>query len=454
MSDDPEAEWEQVRALAAGDLTAYARDARPLAPRTGQGEVRQAVHKSTGITVAVKKALDPVSGADRDRMRTEIEAASTLQGNPHVMPVLDQSPGSDWFVMPLADHNAASLPTPWTTSQLRQLIEQVGAGLAAAHELGWVHRDVKPANLLWLNGRWVVADWGLGRRPRGETQQQHTRTGTLLGSTGWAAPELERNAHEATAAADIYSLGQVMGALLTGQHPSQNVPLLPPSGPWRQIVRAATQIDPDKRPRTIAELLALIDRELDEAPVPAGLVADKLLAQATANGDHVPDLDHRRRDAARALWYHAAGHTDDTDVLLLVLPQLPASAAADAARHSREDTVELVAALGAVLEDRPRIEYHEADRIILLLLGVATVAARDEDWDLLEASVGALLAWDARWDQWGPQAKIRSWLERLGGDAARIVGHALSNEPDAAAHFSELATDRRIDRRIAAAIAG
>src|SRR6266851_3944154 len=96
-------------------------------------------------------------------------------------------------------------------------------GLRRPHVEGWIHRDIKPGNLLLLDGRWVVGDWGQGRRPRGETSDpRRTRTGTGFGTEGFAAPELSDDAHEVTPATDIYSLGQLVGALLTGSSPHWN----------------------------------------------------------------------------------------------------------------------------------------------------------------------------------------------------------------------------------------
>src|SRR6266851_10242514 len=98
-------------------------------------------------------------------------------------------------------------------------------GLRRPHVEGWIHRDIKPGNLLLLDGRWVVGDWGQGRRPRGETSDpRRTRTGTGFGTEGFAAPELSDDAHEVTPATDIYSLGQLVGALLTGSSPQSNIP--------------------------------------------------------------------------------------------------------------------------------------------------------------------------------------------------------------------------------------
>jgi hypothetical protein len=215
-------------------------------------------------------------------MRREIEAAQALGGSPHVMPVLDHSPGHDWFVMPLADESAATARAALSeTTELRALVTAMCEGLRHAHAIGWIHRDLKPANLLRRGGTWMVADWGLVRRPLGTTSQSgRTRLGIAFGTVGFGAPELSPDPHQAGPPADIYSIGQVIGWAVTGQVPQANTPLIPPGGPWRQVVRTATQRDPARRPATVDALLELVAEELDYARPDSGEAARALGARA------------------------------------------------------------------------------------------------------------------------------------------------------------------------------
>jgi serine/threonine-protein kinase len=64
--------------------------------------------------------------------------------------------------------------------------------------------------------------------------------------------------HDSTPATDIYSIGQLIGAVLTGRRPQANIPLLPESGPWRAVVAEATRSDPADRPQDLDEFLRLI----------------------------------------------------------------------------------------------------------------------------------------------------------------------------------------------------
>ena len=252
--------WAAVRWLKRGTKADYNRDHEPLA-EGGQGAVYSGMHKHTRIPIALKQ----LRYGDEDavhRMRREITIGHLYGEHPNVMPVLDSDPDGRWFVMPLANGSAASHAERLQreTGALRDLVTAVCKGLRRPHIDDRIHRDIKPANVLLLNGEWVVADWGLGRQPRGETSiPRRTRTGTGFGSEGFAAPELSSgNPHNVTAAADIYSIGRLIAAILTGERPEQNLPLLPASGPWVAVVAEATRHKPTDRPQDVDEFLRLL----------------------------------------------------------------------------------------------------------------------------------------------------------------------------------------------------
>ncbi|TDP93026.1 serine/threonine-protein kinase [Labedaea rhizosphaerae] len=247
------------------DQKAYRLGHRPLG-RGGQAEVYPAEHKSTGALVALKRRrswnVEAVA-----RMQREIEFGQLLMGDDHIMPVLDFGLKHDWFVMPLAQGNAEDARLSLLEDgALTALVTAICSALEAAHGKGWLHRDLKPANLLLVDGRWTVADWGLGRRPRGDTTfTGRTKTGEFLGSEGFAAPEQATDAHEATACADLYSLGQIIGWARTGRTPKHGAPLVPDEEPWRSIVIAATQMKPDARPQTAREFLEIMNARIRRA---------------------------------------------------------------------------------------------------------------------------------------------------------------------------------------------
>jgi len=252
--------WVAVQWLRRGKNADYDKDQEPLA-EGGQGAVYSGLHRHTRIRIALKQ----LRYGDEDsahRMGREITIGHHYGEHPNVMPVLDSAPDGRWFVMPLANGSAASHAERLRREPgaLRDLVTAVCEGLRRPHADDRIHRDIKPANVLLLKDRWVVADWGLGRQPRGETSVPgQTRTGTGFGSAGYAAPELSSgNPHNVTAAADIYSIGRLIAAILTGNPPEQNLPLLPESGSWRPIVAEATHYKPSDRPQDVDEFLRLL----------------------------------------------------------------------------------------------------------------------------------------------------------------------------------------------------
>jgi eukaryotic-like serine/threonine-protein kinase len=260
LADDGRPPWLLPQWLARGKKTDYDKDQEPLA-EGGQGAVYGAVHRSSHVPVALKQLL--VSDEDsRHRMGREIFIGRHYGEHPNVMPVLDADPDGRWFVMPLANGSAASHANRLRqeTEDLRDLVTAVCEGLRRPHADDRIHRDIKPANVLFLNDRWVVADWGLGRQPRGQTSvPRRTRTGTGFGSEGFAAPELSSgDPHDVKASADIYSIGRLIAAILTGKSPEQNLPLLPESGPWRAVVVETTHHEPNDRPQDVDEFLRLL----------------------------------------------------------------------------------------------------------------------------------------------------------------------------------------------------
>jgi hypothetical protein len=266
-ASEPNDPYRAVRAVARGERQDYRLEHRPI-ERGGQATVFRATHKSTDTPVAFKKLTGHTSDAIA-RMEREVDIARRLGGHPHVMPVLDHSNTHDWFVMPLAEGTAETLREELTQpANLRAMVTSICDALRSAHDRDWLHRDVKPANVLNLDRRWVLADWGLARRPRGQTTNPNrTQTGVLHGTEGFAAPELAIDAHRAGPAADIYSVGQLIGWLLLDRWPQPNIPLIP-DGPWLDIVTAATHHDPTRRPTDIDTFLALMD---DTADVPTNL---------------------------------------------------------------------------------------------------------------------------------------------------------------------------------------
>ena len=433
-----------VRRAARGERKDYACPREPV-PDGGQADVFEATHKTLGTTVALKK-LHSKYPHERQvaRMRREIEIGQLLDGHPHAMPILDSGADHTWFVMPWADATAAQrhelLREP---AELRALVDALASVLAAAHEHGWLHRDIKPSNILYFDGRWTLADWGIVRRPRGQTTKVG-RTGLFIGTEGFAAPELSGTPHEATASSDIYSIGRVIAWALTGKLPETNLPLLPPPGPWRAVVRATTHQDPQRRPQTVSDLLSLIDREhavIPEDPFPAA----ETLLEAAANGDSV---------AADTLLPLVGDHPEDYELHVGVLVRLDTRQAGPALAREPAQVHQLLRALAEHVhgDDTHMVQFGDAAAVVIWLHGICAYAASQSDWDLLEEAAHTMCTWDSAWDQWSAQDKISPWLRTLKDQAATVIAAVLRDHPDSAQHFTHVADDRTADPRIRQAL--
>lgn len=434
----------RVRQLARGERRDYSCERLPFADG-GQADVFRAIHKQTGATVVLKKIRDRnPPERKRARMRREITLGRWLDGHPHAMPILDADAGHSWFVMPYAPLTAEQERGQLAgASELVHLVEALCSVLSAAHQAGWIHRDIKPANVLQYEGRWVLADWGIARRPRGQTTDpQRTRVGVRFGSDGFAAPELSVDAHSATDAADVYSIGQLIGWALTGEMPAINVPLLPKAGPWRGIVRHATQNDPGRRPRTAQALRQLVRQEM-HPPAQSALVTGTGLQR---------DLEEGSATAAHELVSLAARHTDDAALYCDLLVKLPLHDLLPALLANTQHAIDIVRAMAALLGTHRSPERGEVDAAIMWLIGIAQRAAATGALDLLEECCNGAFEWDADWDQWGPQREIAAWLRTLTSDNASSVASMLRQHRNCAAHFSHLIDDVFVDHRIRAAI--
>jgi serine/threonine protein kinase len=194
-----------------------------LIARGGMGEVYRATDTALGREVAVKVLSDWYAADEevRARFTREALAAARLSGEPNTVMIFDvgESHGRPFIVMAhlpggsLADRVHGQ---PVEAAQALDWLEQAARALDAAHRNGVVHRDVKPANLLLDgDGTVFVADFGIASATGLESL---TKTGTVLGTAGYLAPE-QAAGSRATPASDRYALAVVAFELLTGTRP-------------------------------------------------------------------------------------------------------------------------------------------------------------------------------------------------------------------------------------------
>ncbi|WP_406465509.1 protein kinase [Streptomyces sp. NBC_01622] len=176
-----------------------------------------------GRTVAVK-IVHPHFALDeefRARFRREVDAARRV-GGAWTAPVLDADPEAavPWVATAYAAGPSLSAAVtdggPLPTASVRALGAGLAEALTAVHELGLVHRDVKPSNvLLTLDGPLLI-DFGIARATDGTASL--TSTGVSVGSPGYMAPE-QILGKGATGASDVFSLGAVLVYAATGESP-------------------------------------------------------------------------------------------------------------------------------------------------------------------------------------------------------------------------------------------
>ena len=291
----------------------------------GMGEVWQAVDQVLARPVAVK-LLRPEYTHDEvtlARFRAEAQHAGLLNhpGIAQVYDYRDASPESPAYLVmelvagpSLAAVLAAGRLEPARTADV---MAQAAAALGAAHAAGVLHRDIKPANLLIAqDGQVKVTDFGIAHSARTENL---TRTGALIGTMGYLAPE-RVSGGSATVASDLYALGIVGYECLTGQPPFRGQPLqvalahrdqdLPEFPPWclRQpggaelaaLITDLTAKDPAARPATAGEVAARARRIQD------GLTGRPGVFAAPSPAAAFPAAPSPLRPHRRALTWHGS----------------------------------------------------------------------------------------------------------------------------------------------------
>lgn len=252
--------------------------AEPLG-RGGMGQVWGALDTGLGgRPVAVKlthsERMSLVAGHSLDpeelRRRFARECRVTAQlDHPGLVTVYDagQDGGELFLVMQrldgsdLGDHLAENDPYPWQWAVC--VAAQLCSALVAVHDVGVVHRDLKPANIMVRpDGRVVILDLGIASVGASDVTRL-TRTGALVGTPVYMAPEQATGGAVVGPAADLYALGVVLYELLTGRAPFEA-----PEATGLLYKKLHEQPEPLERaaPGVPAPLPALVRRLLDRDP--------------------------------------------------------------------------------------------------------------------------------------------------------------------------------------------
>jgi eukaryotic-like serine/threonine-protein kinase len=196
--------------------------------RGGMGVVYQARHISLDRMVALKMILRGANASPGDlaRFRAEAEAVAKLD-HPRIVPVYEvgEINGQPYFSMKfiLGTTLARRLTEgPLPGREAAELLAPICRAIHFAHQQGLLHRDLKPSNILIdLEGQAHVTDFGLAKRLE-EDNTGLTNTGAILGTPSYMAPEQAAGSRgEIGPASDVYSLGTILYAMLTGRPPFQ-----------------------------------------------------------------------------------------------------------------------------------------------------------------------------------------------------------------------------------------
>ncbi|CAN5497806.1 hypothetical protein BH23CHL2_BH23CHL2_06520 [soil metagenome] len=198
--------------------------------RGGMGIVYKGVQESLNRPVAIKFLYPHLSTDESFRSRFEREArAAAALSHPNIVRILDfgEEGGHHYMVLDYVDGETLrdylarlnSEGLTLRTDRAIQILEQIGAALAYAHERGFVHRDVKPGNILLTHdGQALLSDFGVVKSIE---LSQMTQAGSIIGTPEYIAPEQSLDATAIGPAADQYALGIVAYEMLTGRVPFQ-----------------------------------------------------------------------------------------------------------------------------------------------------------------------------------------------------------------------------------------
>ena len=261
----------------------------------GMGVVFKAKDRRLGRTVAIKRMLGELAQSRQASRRFLTEAQSVAALN-HFNIVgiheMERSVEGPYIVMEYVPGGSLGdrlQGGPLDLSEAVDVIAQVCDGLQKAHDAGIVHRDIKPDNILMtLDGTPKLGDFGLARH---ETSHDgKTAAGAVLGTLDFMAPEQRRDASQADARSDQWSLAATLYQVLTGESP-RVIDLEEVPDQIRGVLQTALKSNPERRFESVAEFRGAL-REVVVAGASGVAVGVPVEGQCSACGQ-VNDVQRR-----------------------------------------------------------------------------------------------------------------------------------------------------------------
>src|SRR5438445_2610853 len=254
--------------------------------RGGMATVYLAQDKKHDRKVAIKvlrRELAASVGAER--FLREIQIAARL-AHPHILPLIDsgEAHGALYYVTPHVPDGSLrqrlERERRMPLAEAIRIARDVGVALDYAHRQGFVHRDVKPENILFADGHAVLADFGIARAFSAVGVEVVTEGGLALGTPEYMSPEQASGGQDLGGRSDLYSLACVIYEMLAGEPPLRGrgaratmakqvteaprpLRALRPDAPARveRVLARALAKNPDDRFATVAEFLAALQGE-------------------------------------------------------------------------------------------------------------------------------------------------------------------------------------------------
>jgi serine/threonine-protein kinase len=268
---------------------------RSLIGEGGMGVVFAGEHRFLGTRCAIKVLHGSYANNPVVTQRFFQEAKSSLEiDHPNIIKILDLGQSTDgalYLVMELLEGKSlgqAIAEGTFGEGATARIGSLVAEGLAAAHAKGIIHRDLKPDNIFMTGEHIKVLDFGIAKVMQSSSS---TKTGSLLGTPQYMAPEQAKGSKHVGPHTDVYALGAILFEMLTGRPPfvGDDLPELlakqlfePPPSPrtlvplsveMEAIILSCLEKDPTARPKGMLELRDRLKTRIGVTPSPRSIIA-------------------------------------------------------------------------------------------------------------------------------------------------------------------------------------